>query len=396
MIQGPTIDWKDVKRVLVVRLRSIGDTVLITPTLSALRRHLPDAKIDVLLEDWVAPILDGFDAVDDVLSFSKSSKRSRFAVAREIRRRKYDVAINLHGGTTSTFFVRVSGAPHRVGYGHYRYKFLYNHLLTSSADFWRRPVTHSAEQHLALVGSVGIPVEDRPKTSLAVTESAVAAIDSRLRGFRDSGVMDSRIPDSGIPDSRFEDSGLKTQDSKFRSSDSDSDLKDPKSKIQIPKSKIAMFHPVAAFATKQWATEKFARVAEFLDVRGYRVVAVGAPTERGQLELLKSIASSPIEIFSDLALPEITALAARASLFVGNDSGIAHIASAVGCPSVVIFGSSNRDHWRPWTDAPHRIVYEPFDCQPCAGYRCEKYVSPRCIESVGTASLTAAIESLLS
>lgn len=157
-----------------------------------------------------------------------------------------------------------------------------------------------------------------------------------------------------------------------------------------------MFHPVAAFATKQWATEKFARVAEFLDVRGYRVVAVGAPTERGQLELLKSIASSPIEIFSDLALPEITALAARASLFVGNDSGIAHIASAVGCPSVVIFGSSNRDHWRPWTDAPHRIVYEPFDCQPCAGYRCEKYVSPRCIESVGTASLTAAIESLLS
>ncbi|MBK7709337.1 MAG: glycosyltransferase family 9 protein [Acidobacteria bacterium] len=396
MIQGPTIDWKDVKRVLVVRLRSIGDTVLITPTLSALRRHLPDAKIDVLLEDWVAPILDGFDAVDDVLSFSKSSKRSRFAVAREIRRRKYDVAINLHGGTTSTFFVRVSGAPHRVGYGHYRYKFLYNHLLTSSADFWRRPVTHSAEQHLALVGSVGIPVEDRPKASLAVTESAVAAIDSRLRGFRDSGVMDSRIPDSGIPDSRFEDSGLKTQDSKFRSSDSDSDLKDPKSKIQIPKSKIAMFHPVAAFATKQWATEKFARVAEFLDVRGYRVVAVGAPTERGQLELLKSIASSPIEIFSDLALPEITALAARASLFVGNDSGIAHIASAVGCPSVVIFGSSNRDHWRPWTDAPHRIVYEPFDCQPCAGYRCEKYVSPRCIESVGTASLTAAIESLLS
>ncbi|MBK8148286.1 MAG: glycosyltransferase family 9 protein [Acidobacteria bacterium] len=396
MIQGPTIDWKDVKRVLVVRLRSIGDTVLITPTLSALRRHLPDAKIDVLLEDWVAPILDGFDAVDDVLSFSKSSKRSRFAVAREIRRRKYDVAINLHGGTTSTFFVRVSGAPHRVGYGHYRYKFLYNHLLTSSADFWRRPVTHSAEQHLALVGSVGIPVEDRPKASLAVTESAVAAIDSRLRGFRDSGVMDSRIPDSGIPDSRFEDSGLKTQDSKFRSSDSDSDLKDPKSKIQIPKSKIAMFHPVAAFATKQWATEKFARVAEFLDVRGYRVLAVGAPTERGQLELLKSIASSPIEIFSDLALPEITALAARASLFVGNDSGIAHIASAVGCPSVVIFGSSNRDHWRPWTDAPHRIVYEPFDCQPCAGYRCEKYDSPRCIESVGTASLTAAIESLLS
>src|SRR5215210_3037704 len=53
-------DWGEVRRVLVVRLRSIGDTVLATPALHALRRHLPHARIDVLLEDWVAPVLDGF------------------------------------------------------------------------------------------------------------------------------------------------------------------------------------------------------------------------------------------------------------------------------------------------------------------------------------------------
>ncbi len=363
MITGPQLDLSKIKRVLVVRLRSIGDTVLITPSLIALRRALPNAKIDVLLEDWVAPVLDGFDQIDEVLSFEKSSKRSRFAVAREIRKREYDVAFNLHGGTTSTFFVRVSGAKHRVGYGHYRYSFLYNHLLTSSADFWGRAVTHSAEQHLALIGSVGIPVDDRPKTRLNVTESAAASLNSKFE----------------IQDSRF-----KAQEG------------DPQTEIPHPTSRIALLHPVAAFETKELAVGKFAEIAEFLSTSGFEVVAVGAPNEREKVERLRSICKVPILAFCDLSLPEITALAARAGVFVGNDSGIAHIAAAVGCPSVVIFGSSNRDHWGPWTNAPHEIVFEPFDCQPCAGYRCGKFDSPRCIESVSVDSVVAPIGRVIS
>jgi lipopolysaccharide heptosyltransferase II len=348
MTTGDEIDWSRVRRVLVVRLRSIGDTVLITPALDALRRAMSAAaRIDVLLEDWVAPVLDGFDAVDDVLSFDARSKRDRFRIAREIRRRGYDVAINLHGGTTSTFFVRISGAAHRVGYSHYRFGFVYNHRLTSSSDFWGRTVTHSAEQHLALLGAFGVPVDDLPKTRLAVADQAVASTDSSLS------------PQSGIHD---------------------------------PKSKIALFHPVAAFDTKEWSAARFAEVADFLGAKGFEIVAVGAPHEREKVERLKALSKVSVVTFCDLSLPEITALAARSSVFVGNDSGIAHIAAAVGCPSVVIFGSSNRDHWRPWTVAPHRVVFEPFDCQPCAGYRCEKFDSPRCIESVGVESVFDAVD----
>lgn len=109
------IDWKSVKRILVVRLRSIGDTVLSTPSLIALRRFLPDAQIDILLEDWVAPVLEGFEAVDNILTVGKTAK-SRLQTAWQIRRNKYDVAFNLHGGTTGTFFVRASGARHLVGF----------------------------------------------------------------------------------------------------------------------------------------------------------------------------------------------------------------------------------------------------------------------------------------
>ena len=83
--------------------------------------------------------------------------------------------------------------------------------------------------------------------------------------------------------------------------------------------------------------------------------------------------------FDDLSLPEVTALAARSQLFVGNDSGIAHIAAAVGTPSVVIFGSSNIAHWRPWNRAAAEVVFEEMPCQPCHGYFCEKFAQPECI-----------------
>src|SRR5436190_19803158 len=84
-------DWSTVRRVLVVRLRSIGDTVLVTPSLFALRRFLPGAQIDILLEDWVAPVLDGLGLVDRVITIPRDSTTARARTARELRATHYDV-----------------------------------------------------------------------------------------------------------------------------------------------------------------------------------------------------------------------------------------------------------------------------------------------------------------
>ena len=344
------IDWTKVRRVLVIRLRSIGDTVLSTPSLIALRRFLPNAKIDMLLEDWVAPVLEGHDKIDNVIAVKRGSVE-RLRTAWRLRKNRYDVVINLHGGTTSTFFTRATGAKHRIGYSNYQYSFLYNHLLASASDFWGQEFTHSAEQQLALLGFVGVPVDDKPKSSLQISQ---AALDSLSRKFA--------FPDSEISNLR---------------------------------SKIALLHPASVFATKQWSPENFAKIAEYLAARGIARIAVATKSERNLLAELVKSSRVPIKTFEDLTLPEITALASRASLFVGNDSGIAHIAAAVGTPSVVIFGSSNRNHWRPWTDAPNEIVFEPFACQPCAGYRCEVYGEPKCILSVQPATVIAAIDRVL-
>src|SRR5258706_6051889 len=164
------IDWQNVKRVLVVKLRSIGDTVLSTPSLIALRKFLPDAQVDILLEDWVAPLLDGFDVVDNVIIVGSGSGH-RLKTAWDLRRQGYDVAFNLHGGTTATFFTAASRARHRVGFADYQYSFLYNHLHSLASNFLRTEFTHSAEQQLALLGFVVVPVEDRPKSRLVVSEA---------------------------------------------------------------------------------------------------------------------------------------------------------------------------------------------------------------------------------
>ena len=129
-------DWQRIERVLVVRLRSIGDTVLATPSLHALRRFLPHARIDVLLESWVAPVLDGFPEVDNIITVERNGTASRARVARRLRAARYDVAYNLHGGTTAALLVRASGAQHRVGYFNYQYSRLHNHLAPSPLFLW--------------------------------------------------------------------------------------------------------------------------------------------------------------------------------------------------------------------------------------------------------------------
>ncbi|HEY0323839.1 MAG TPA: glycosyltransferase family 9 protein [Pyrinomonadaceae bacterium] len=340
--------WQDVRRVLVVRLRSIGDTVLATPSLRALRRFLPEAEIDILLEDWVAPILEGFPHVNRIITVERGNLAGRARVAKELRGARYDVAFNLHGGTTSTILTRASGARHRVGYSSYRYSRLYNHAAPPANELWGKAATHSVEQQLALLGWTGVPVSDRPPTHLAVTAEASKSIDEKLRA-------------EGIGES----------------------------------APFALFHPAAAFETKQWAAEKFARVAEALDARGLGIVSVAAPSEAETINALRKHSSVNIKSFTDLRLPEVTALAARSCLFVGNDSGIAHIASAVNIPAVVIFGSSNVRHWHPWANPLSEVVREELPCQPCPGYTCAEFDQPECIRRVRVESVLQAIERVM-
>jgi heptosyltransferase-2/heptosyltransferase-3 len=198
-----------------------------------------------------------------------------------------------------------------------------------------------------LLGWTGVPVTDRPRTSLGISPSAAEKVDRLIN-----------------------EAGLSNQN-------------------------IALIHPAAAFATKQWAVEKFARVVEFSS--GARIhVSRHCRSKRTAVcsSNLRSETSAKVVTLA-LSLPEVTALAARSQLFVGNDSGIAHIAAAVGTPAVVVFGSSNIAHWRPWNSGPAEVVFEEMPCQPCHGYFCEQFAQPECILRVPVVRVTAAIRTFI-
>lgn len=339
-------DWSKVKKVLLIRLRSIGDTVLSTPSILALKRFLPNAEIDVLVEDWVAPLLDSHPLINKVVVTKRRGLAARLSTAIELRSNHYDVVYNLHGGTTATLLARASGARYRVGFASYQYSNLFNYKAPSPLLLWGQNKTHSVEQQLALLGWTGVPVTDRPPTQLGISNEAAQSVEQKL------------------------------------------------SHEGLAGKKIALIHPAAAFDTKRWATENFARVVEHVTTLGFAPVAIAGPGEHELLQTLK--ANSTAQLFTfDLSLPEVTALASRAKLFIGNDSGIAHIAAAVNTPSVVIFGSSNIAHWRPWTRAASEVVFEPLPCQPCHGYFCEKFPEPECILRIPVARVTAAIDRIL-
>jgi heptosyltransferase-3 len=344
---GPSCwNWNDVKRVLFIRLRSIGDTVLATPSIDALKRFAPNAELDILVEDWVAPVLAEHPNIDRIITLERNSLTARARVAHELRSRRYDVVYNLHGGTTATFLTRATGAQHRVGYASYQYSHLHNHQAPSPLLLWGQQKTHSVEQQLALLGWTGVPVTDRPPTHLAIPPEARARVDFIV------------------------------------------------SRSRLAETDFALIHPAAAFATKQWSANNFAQIVDYLAERNIATAAIAAANESAVINELISASRSRVVALS-LTLPEVTALAARSRLFVGNDSGIAHIAAAAGTPSVVVFGSSNVAHWRPWSTAPAEVVLEEMPCQPCHGYFCEKFPEPECILRVPVARVIGAVERVL-
>ncbi len=149
-------NWSRVRKVLLVRLRSIGDTILMTPCLAALKSWRPDIEITVLSEPLAAPILDGHPLVDNFI-ISEKSLPSRARLVGRLRRARFDVAFNMHGGSTAAIIAKLSGAPYTLGYRDYRSSWMLASRAPAPDLILGRTLLHSVEQQLALIHWSGVP-----------------------------------------------------------------------------------------------------------------------------------------------------------------------------------------------------------------------------------------------
>ena len=308
------LDWSRVSRVLLVRLRSIGDTVLMTPCLQALKDWQPGVEIGVVSEPVAAPVLDGHPLVDHLLVVGKSPA-SRLNVVSRLLRERFDLAFNLHGGTTAMMLTAMSGARHTVGYRGQRGSWLLRSRAPGPDVILGRTRIHSVEQQLALLRWTGVPMPAQPRLSLAIDPGAVSSLRTKL--------MSAGIDATALAPRRF-----------------------------------AIVAPGATFDSKRWSSQGFGAVIDHLSSRWQlESIVIAGP---GQERLAAEVAGASrinARVLSNIGVAELKALVEMfGRVFVGNDGGPMHIAAALNCPVAAVFGSSNPDVWHPWTDAAYRVI----------------------------------------
>jgi heptosyltransferase-2/heptosyltransferase-3 len=161
----------------------------------------------------------------------------------------------------------------------------------------------------------------------------------------------------------------------------------------------AVVHPAALYPTKQWPAENFARLGGWLEAtKKLPVIFARGPGESGVLGAVERAAAAPIRRLEGASLGQFAAALAGCRLFVGNDSGPAHMAAALARPLVVTFGSSSSGIWGPWPREDRlraRVVQNSYPCNPCPGDRCYQFEQPECILSIGLAQVQSAAEEVL-
>ncbi len=329
--------------VLLIRLRSLGDLVLETPVIRALHDWRRDLGICVLAEERFAAVFEGNPAIREVLI-----SRDLTETALALRRRKFPVVFNQHGGPRSAMLTGASGAAHRVCWAGYQYSLLYNVQVPDAAEFYGSECVHTVEHRISQLYFCGLPRSPIPAPEIFPQPDAAAAA---ARKLAEKGIA------AGV--------------------------------------RYAVLQPGARLPGMRWPTRNFAALARWLrETQGIAsVVNVGARDQDVAAEATRSFENCAV-IPRELNVRELIAAISGASLFVGNDSGPAHVASALGVPTVVIFSETDPAQWGP-RRAQSRVVSTGATFRHPRGDKAVLLAQPRSAELIGMDEVQQACEAVL-
>ena len=313
------------KKILILRPRFLGDLILATGLVDVIHQNNSQAEVWFLTESTYAEVLEHHPGVAGVIPFDAQRKNNPLYLLsfyRKLRKKKFDVILDLFGNPRTAQISFLSGAPVRVGFGGRGRSWAYSLLAKPSSDplpSGRRPVI---EAYLDQLRALGFSVKGFYKTSLAVTE--------------DEKVHVNKL---------FERAGLKAGQ------------------------KVAVLSPGASWPAKRWFLERFLEMGFRLKKEGFRPLFIFGPKEA---DLVKDVEGQMDKDWMLINQPNIRGLMAfieAADVLVANDSGPMHVGPAVGTPTLGIFGPGEPEIWFPYANG-HQAAYAEVGCSHCGLDQC--------------------------
>ena len=326
--------------ILIIKLRYIGDVLLATPTVRAIKAARPDVRVTMMVNRGTEDVLSGNPDLDEIMVLDKGSLSAQSKLIAALRGHQFDTVIDLTDGDRSAFLTWISGAPVRIGFNdEHRWRGRYYTEVVQPVPAMR----HRIDRDLEALKSLGIQSGSKdPQLWLTQEE-------------RDSA--DRLLDQLGIQQSQS----------------------------------IVILQPGARYWFKAWPTERFAELADLLTSQYGCQVLIGGSVQDIDLaqQIREKAKSQPIVMAGRTTIKQFAVIAKKSALFVGSDSGAMHMASAVGTPVVALFGPSNPREWGP-RGGPVEVLYKEIDCRSCFHPTCTRG-EENCMKLISVEEVNAAV-----
>ena len=317
------------------------------PAISSVRAGFPEAKIHILAKPWVAEVFAGMSGVDGTILYQATGihqgLRGRWRLARELKKEGFGLAILLPNSFDSAFLFYLSGISRRAGYKTDGRGWLLTHPAIVSKEVKKG---HQVDYYLHLVASLGFPPEGRIPSL-----KAHARCREEVQGILQScGVTDAEL--------------------------------------------LVGISPGASYGSaKEWFPERYGELATRVARKlGGRVLLLGSRGDQKAANLIWQRASmGPVNLAGKTTLGQALALISRCRVLVTNDSGLMHVAAALGIPTVAIFGSTDPLRTGPLGET-FRVLQKPIPCAPCLKPECPE--DRKCMSLISVDEVFSEVEKL--
>ena len=344
-------------RILIIKLKHIGDVLMATPAISALRERFPNAHISMLVMKGTEEMVTANPKIDEVIIFNRFRENTltqriikEISFAFEIRKKKFDLIIEFGFGDREAIYGLISGAKLRIGFdpegkGFIGREYTLTHRISMDNS------KHIVDRDMELVNLLGVSNRKRGLELYYLPEDVE---------FIERILKENEIDEDDI---------------------------------------IVLIHPTSRWLFKCWTDDGNAKVADYIERKSSTKVIITSGPDIREIEkaekIIGAMETRPISILGTLTLKQLAALIDRADLFIGIDSAPMHMAAALKTPVIAFFGPSGEHNWGPWGEG-HNIIKKDMTCRPCGKAGCNNSKRSKCLEAITVKDVIPFLEEKIS